>query len=95
MFSPLPRIEEVEDLDKPGFKYPIITGDYRLGETVHPWESEELVVGTPVPKPVPIFAKIPKEAVDEELERFESALAERKRKEAERLSLAQKDLANK
>ena len=27
VFSPLPRLEEVEDLDKPGFTYPIITGD--------------------------------------------------------------------
>ncbi|MCH3975589.1 MAG: methionine--tRNA ligase [Bifidobacterium tibiigranuli] len=76
-FSPLPRIEEVEDLDKPGFNYPIITGDYVMGETVHPWVSEPLVAGTPVPKPAPIFAKIPKEAVDEELARFDAELAER------------------
>ncbi len=94
VFSPLPRIEEVEDLDNPDFKYPIITGDYRLGETVHPWESEELVAGTPVPKPTPIFAKIPKEAVDEELERFATALAERQHVEAERLAAAKKSLAN-
>lgn len=92
MFSPLPHIEEVEDLDKPGFNYPIITGDYRLGETVHPWESEELVVGTPVPKPEPIFAKIPKEAVQEELDRFETALAERRRVEKERFEKAQETL---
>ncbi len=57
VFSPLPRLEEVEDLDKPGFTYPIITGDYKLGETVHPWESERLVAGTPVPKPHPISRK--------------------------------------
>ena len=94
VFSPLPHIEEVEDLDNPDFKYPIITGDYRLGETVHPWESEELVAGTPVPKPSPIFAKIPKEAVEEELERFASALSERQRVEAERLAAAKKSLEN-
>ena len=85
-FSPLPRIEEVEDLDKPGFRYPVITGDYELGRTVRPWQSEPIEVGAPVAKPTPIFAKIPKEAVDEELARFEEALAARKQAEAERLA---------
>ena len=92
VFSPLPRLEEVEDLDKPGFTYPIITGDYKLGETVHPWESERLVAGTPVPKPHPIFAKIPPEAVAEELTRFDTELAARKKAEAERFAAAQAEL---
>jgi methionyl-tRNA synthetase len=93
IFSPLPRIEEVEDLDKPDFKYPIITGDYELGKTVHPWESEPLVSGTPIPKPVPIFEKIPKEAVDEELARFEADLQARKEAEAKRFEQAKERLA--
>ena len=85
-FSPLPRLEEVEDLDKPGFMYPIITGDYKLGETVHPWASEPIVAGAPVPKPHPIFAKIPPEAVEEELARFDSELKARREAEAARLA---------
>ena len=93
VFSPLPRIEEVEDLDKPGFTYPIITGDYKLGETVHPWASEPIVPGTPVAKPAPIFAKIPKEAVEEELARFESELAARREAEAQRLAAERAKLA--
>ena len=85
-FSPLPRLEEVEDLDKPGFMYPIITGDYKLGETVHPWASEPIVAGTAVPKPHPIFGKIPPEAVEEELSRFDSELKARREAEAARLA---------
>lgn len=92
VFSPLPRIEEVEDLDKPGFTYPIITGDYKLGETVHPWESEPIVAGTPVAKPTPIFAKIPKEAVEEELARFDAELAARRDAEAKRFAAAKAQL---
>lgn len=92
-FSPLPRIEEVEDLDKPGFSYPIITGDYKLGVNVHPWKSEPIVAGTPVAKPSPIFAKIPQEAVQEELDRFESALNARREAEAARLAAEKAKLA--
>ena len=85
-FSPLPHIEEVEDLDKPGFKYPIIAGDYKLGVNVHPWKSEPIEVGAPVAKPTPIFAKIPVEAVQEELDRFDAELKARKEAEAQRLA---------
>ncbi|MBW3088636.1 methionine--tRNA ligase [Bifidobacterium sp. 82T24] len=92
-FSPLPHIEEVEDLDKPGFEYPIITGDYKLGVNVHPWASEPIEVGAVVPKPKPIFAKIPKEAVQEELDRFQAELDARRAKEAERLAAAKAKLA--
>lgn len=93
VFSPLPHIEEVEDLDKPGFTYPIITGEYKLGETVHAWAREPLVPGTAVAKPSPIFAKIPTEAVQEELERFEQELAARKAKEQARLEAEKSKLA--
>lgn len=92
-FSPLPRIEEVEDLDKPGFRYPIITGTYTLGQTLHPWVSEPLTAGTSVPKPSPIFKKIPVEAVDEELERFDTMLSKRREEERERLAAAKKATA--
>lgn len=85
-FSPLPHIEEVNDLDDPEFTYPVITGKYVLGETVHPWKSEPIVVGAPVAKPTPIFAKIPPEAVDEELARFDADL--KARREAEQARLA-------
>ncbi|WP_026181825.1 methionine--tRNA ligase [Alloscardovia criceti] len=84
-FSPLPRIEEVTDLDNPDFSYPIITGDYKLGVNVHPWQREKLVAGTKIAKPSPIFQKIPVEAVEEELERFQTELDERKSKEMARL----------
>ena len=93
VFSPLPRIEEVEDLDNPALHYPVITGDYVLGETVRPWKSEPIEVGAPVAKPTPIFAKIPAEAVDEELARFEEALNARKQAESERLEAEKAKLA--
>lgn len=83
-FSPLPHIEEVTDLDDPDFAYPIITGEYILGENVHPWKREEIVAGTPIAKPTPIFQKIPVEAVQEELERFQAELDARKAKEKAR-----------
>ena len=92
-FSPLPELKEVEDLDKPGFTYPIITGDYELGVNVHPWKSEAIEVGAVVPKPAPIFAKIPTEAVEEELARFDEALAARRAAEAERLAAEKAKLA--
>lgn len=90
---PLPELKEVEDLDKPGFTYPIITGDYELGVNVHPWKSEAIEVGAMVPKPAPIFAKIPTEAVEEELARFDEALAARRAAEAERLAAEKAKLA--
>ncbi|RYQ28835.1 methionine--tRNA ligase [Bifidobacterium pseudolongum] len=93
VFSPLPRIEEVEDLDNPAFRYPVITGDYVLGETVRPWGSEPIEVGALVAKPTPIFAKIPAEAVDEELARFEEALNARQEAEAKRLEAEKAKLA--
>ena len=94
-FSPLPHIEEVTDLDNPDFRYPVITGDYKLGVNVHPWKSETIDTGAPVAKPKPIFAKIPQEAVQEELDRFEEQLSQRKAAEAERLAKAKAQLADK
>ena len=44
------------------------------------------MAGTSVPKPHPIFAKIPPEAVEEELARFDSELKARREAEAARLA---------
>ena len=72
-FSPLPRIDEVTDLDDDSRHYPIITGDYELGRTVAPWASSPIVPGTPVAKPVPVFTKLDDSIVEEELERLRQA----------------------
>ncbi|PJI94065.1 methionine--tRNA ligase [Luteimicrobium subarcticum] len=69
-FSPLPRLEEVTDLDDDSRHYPIITGDYVHGETVHPWESRPVVPGTEIAKPSPVFTKLDDSIVEEELERL-------------------------
>ncbi|OKL54102.1 methionine--tRNA ligase [Bowdeniella nasicola] len=63
--APLPRIEEVEDLDG-GPGYPIITGDY---STTHAWAPRPVTAGAPIAKPKPIFQKLDDAIVDEELAR--------------------------
>jgi methionyl-tRNA synthetase len=68
--SPLPRIEEVTDLDDDTRRYPVITGDYRLGATVGAWGRVDVVPGTVVPKPSPIFTKLDDSIVEEELDRL-------------------------
>lgn len=73
--APLPRIEEVVDLDvtrEDGspLDYPIITGDYA---NVRPWASRPVVVGTPVAKPTPVFVKLDEAVIAEELARLEKA----------------------
>ncbi len=69
--SPLPEIREVDDLDG-GPGYPVISGNYTLGETVAAWESAPIVPGTPVPAPSPIFRKLDESVVEEELARLEN-----------------------
>ena len=64
--APLPRIEEVEDLDD-GRAYPIITGEY---SDVPTWRRHPIAVGTPVAKPTPVFTKLDVALVDEELARL-------------------------
>ena len=67
VLAPMPRVEEVDDLDG-GESYPIITGDY----TGSPgWESRPIRVGAPVAKPSPIFTKLDPSVVDEELKRLD------------------------
>ncbi|MDQ1482315.1 MAG: methionyl-tRNA synthetase, partial [Actinomycetota bacterium] len=64
--APMPHQEEVDDLDG-GDGYLIITGDY----TATPrWESRPITVGTPIPKPFPIFTKLDPSVVEEELQRL-------------------------
>ncbi|GGN56359.1 methionine--tRNA ligase [Actinoplanes lobatus] len=64
--APMPRIEEVEDLDG-GPGYPVLTGDYKVGAR---WESVPLVPGTPLAAPTPVFRKLDPSVVEEELARL-------------------------
>jgi methionyl-tRNA synthetase len=48
--------------------YPVITGDYDGAAT---WASRPLAVGTPIAPPKPVFAKLDKSIVEEELARLE------------------------
>jgi methionyl-tRNA synthetase len=64
--APMPRIEEVEDLDG-GPSYPVLTGDYTTGAR---WESTPLVAGTALAAPKPVFRKLEPSVVDEELARL-------------------------
>jgi methionyl-tRNA synthetase len=65
-FMPMPRVEEVTDLDD-GRPYPVITGEY---STTPPWAFTDVPVGAPVPKPTPIFTKLDDAVVEEELARL-------------------------
>lgn len=67
VFQPMPRIDEVDDLDG-GPGYPVITGDYR---DQPPWGSTSVVPGTPVGRPSPIFRKLDESVVAEELQRLQ------------------------
>ncbi|GAB6900780.1 methionine--tRNA ligase [Kineosporia succinea] len=67
--APLPEIREVEDLDG-GPGYPVLMGNYTLGETVAAWESVAIVPGTPIAAPTPIFTKLDDSVVEEELARL-------------------------
>lgn len=67
-FMPMPVIEEVTDLDN-GSAYPIITGDY---SSTPRWEPVEVVVGTPIARPQPVFVKLDPSVVEEELARFDA-----------------------
>jgi methionyl-tRNA synthetase len=64
--APMPRLDEVTDLDS-GRPYPIITGDY---SDVTPWRRVPIVAGTPVEAPKPIFAKLDESIVEAELARL-------------------------
>lgn len=70
--APMPRIEEVTDLDATNEdgsprQYPIITGDYTAAPT---WERHPVTPGTAVGKPKPVFVKLDDSVVEEELARY-------------------------
>jgi methionyl-tRNA synthetase len=68
IFAPMPHMDEVDDLDLPDRNYPIITGDYAgVRDT---WARHDLVAGTPIPPPVPVFTKLDDSIVDDELARM-------------------------
>ena len=69
--APMPRIEEVTDLDVTNEDgsprtYPIITGDYVGYPT---WERHPVLVGREVHQPHPVFTKLDDSIVEEELGR--------------------------
>jgi methionyl-tRNA synthetase len=64
--APMPRIEEVDDLDG-GAPYPVITGNYSEPTA---WGRRPVTPGAPVGKPSPIFAKLDPSVVAEELARL-------------------------
>ena len=69
--APMPRIEEVTDLDVTNEdgsprNYPIITGDYVGYPT---WERHPVLVGRDVHQPHPVFHKLDDAIVEEELGR--------------------------
>jgi methionyl-tRNA synthetase len=70
--QPMPRLEEVEDLDG-GAGYPVITGNYASAGR---WERRPVVPGTPVAKPTPLFTKLDPAVVEEELARMDRSGAE-------------------
>ncbi|HYS40848.1 MAG TPA: methionine--tRNA ligase [Pseudonocardiaceae bacterium] len=51
-----PEIREVDDLDLPDRRYPILTGDYAAEQAR--WASTPIEVGRPLDKPTPLFAKL-------------------------------------
>jgi methionyl-tRNA synthetase len=67
--QPMPRAEEVTDLDDDSRGYPVITGDY---SGVRAWGRRPVEVGTPIEKPTPVFVKLDAAIVDEELARLEA-----------------------
>ncbi len=67
-WSSMPRLEEVEDLDG-GPAYPVIRGDYAAGQAI--WARTRIVAGTPITSPTPLFTKLDRSVVDEELARLE------------------------
>ena len=66
-FMPMPRLEQVRDLDDDSRSYPIITGEY---SGTPKWEPVDVIIGTPIAKPTPVFTKLDPSVVDEERARL-------------------------
>lgn len=69
--APMPTIVEVTDLDVTNEdgsprEYPIITGEYNFPK----WERRNVVVGTVIEKPKPVFVKLDEAIIEEELSRY-------------------------
>ena len=77
--APMPEIREAAELDPEVLPeafagrtgYPIIAGDYT---TAPAWGRHEVVIGTPVAKPRPVFIKLDEAIVDQELARYADRL---------------------
>ena len=67
-FAPMPEVAEVDDLDLPDRRYPIIRGDYSAAQGT--WLRKDVVAGTPIPAPSPIFEKLDDSIVEDELARM-------------------------
>jgi methionyl-tRNA synthetase len=67
-WSPMPQLNEVEDLDG-GPSYPVLQGSYDTGAAI--WQRVDIVPGTAVGPPTPLFTKLDPAVVEEELERLE------------------------
>ena len=66
--APMPRIDEVSDLDDPSRSYPVVTGEY---SDFPEWRRHRIEPGVAVGKPTPIFTKLDPAIVDEELARLD------------------------
>jgi methionyl-tRNA synthetase len=70
-FMPMPRVDQVEDLDAGAgaglHAYPIITGDY---SATPDWEPRPVKAGAKIDPPTPVFTKLDPSVVEEELARF-------------------------
>ena len=64
-WSDMPSVEEVDE--DGGAPYPVITGQY---DGAARWASQPLRPGTPLAVPAPLFTKLDKSVVDEELARL-------------------------
>ena len=77
--APMPEIREADELDPDVLPeafdgrtgYPIIAGDYT---TAPAWGRHDIVVGTPVARPRPVFVKLDEAIVDQELARYADRL---------------------
>ncbi|WNM25025.1 methionine--tRNA ligase [Demequina capsici] len=68
VLAPMPQMNEVDDLDIPHRSYPVIQGDYSAMQGT--WGRRDVVAGTVVPAPSPIFTKLDDEIVEAELTRM-------------------------
>ena len=68
VFAPMPRMSEVDDMDLPDRRYHVISGDYSAQAGT--WGRRDVIPGTVVGAPTPIFTKLDDDIVDQELARL-------------------------